>query len=201
MGAGASSKLLWSLFPTWGNKETAGQGRARLEARGSILEPGLPLLAVGPCLTLVAGSVFSPLEQAGSQDKMISKACLTLSLYGAHLPRKSILLVQPVSLSFLFWKLSCSMDEWGDVSRVPKLGFSNAEYGRGKLFFKSVFRARDKEAKKNCTSCLEVRTNVFPPGSQSDSSGICCFLEIRFLYCNRSMYTCERKIVLLEGKG
>lgn len=53
------------------------------------------------------------------------------------------------------------MDEWGDVSRVPKLDFSNAEYGRESFSLSQFSGARDKEEKKNCTSCLETRTNVF----------------------------------------
>ena len=48
------------------------------------------------------------------------------------------------------------------MSRVPKLGFSNAEYGRESFSLNQFSGARDKEEKKkNCTSCLEMRTNVF----------------------------------------
>ena len=35
------------------------------------------------------------------------------------------------------------MDEWGDVSRVPKLEFSNAEYGRESFSLNEFSGARD----------------------------------------------------------
>lgn len=144
---------------------------------------------------------FSPPTGGGVRIRwflrLVSR-CHSMGLTG-HV--KSILGSASLPFLFVLKKLSCSMDEWGDVSRVPKLGFSNAEYGRESFSLNQFSGARDKEEKKKLHFLSWSENQCFPPGSQSDSSGICCFLEIRFLYCNRSMYTCERKIVLLEGKG
>lgn len=165
-GAGSSSKLLWSLFPTWGNKEAAGctgeSGGWRPE--GSVLVPTPLLIGCGtPAGTHPGRQPRCPLPSRGELFGHTDfwDSCHPIILGGLPVDVKPIWgCANPTSLFLLknFIVKWVNEEMWAE-SLSSMSPVQNA--GGRESFFIMVSRGSEPRNQVQDTSCLEMCNRVF----------------------------------------